>query len=244
MDLCEFYARGASSRSITKDAVPVAINGRTVDPQKACAQDAEKASYVTIRALSPLNQESEAELQDLGVTIQEQVDLETYLCRYEPSDLEPIRAKPYIQQVDVYRNKFKITQDPKTTNTLVASQSDPIEGASMMESSINPPLPTNGVISANTLSSTCTVDVLLHRELTTNANEIAFALAAKACVNNGGMEVTSEKVRMTMDRKYLKDVASDDRVRAIGEVFLKIEHKNYAREIMQADIRLNDIVFH
>ena len=49
---------------------------------------------------------------------------------------------------------------------------------------------------------------------------------------------------MTMYRKYLKDVASDDRVRAIEEVFPKIVHNNYAREIMRANLHLNDTIFH
>ena len=127
-----------SEASPPENAVPITINGRTVDPQKWYAQDAGRTNYITIRALSPLNRESEAELQDLGVTIQEQVDQDTYLCRYEPSDLEPSRAKSYIRHVDVYRNKFKVIQDLQITNTLIANQGDLTKGASMVEISTTP----------------------------------------------------------------------------------------------------------
>lgn len=185
-----------STINTPEDAVPITINGRTVDPQKTYAQDAERTNYITIRALEPLSHDSEAELQTLGVTIQEQVAIDTYLCRYEPSDLETIRAKPYISQVDVYRNKFKITQDLKTTNTLVASQNE----ASTAESSSNIPLQAKRTTGAIVLSDTCTVDILLHRDLPESADQIALALVVKACVNSSDMEFTPKKVRIIMDR--------------------------------------------
>lgn len=220
-----------------EDAVPLTINGRTVDPQKTYAQDAERTKYITIRALAALSQDYGVELRDLGVTIQEQVDLDTYLCYYEPADLKPIRDKSYIQQVDVYRNKFTITEDLKAINKLVADKSEPTQIS-------NAPLTSNGITPANALSSICTVNCLLHRNLAESPDEIASALAMKAHVGNDQLEFTSRKVRMTMDRKNLKDVASDDRVRVIEEVFPKVLHNNYAREIMCADICLNDTFYH
>ena len=226
-----------STASPPEDAVPITINGRTVKPDESYAQDAERTNYITIRAQEPLSKESEAELQDLGVTIQEQVDQDTYLCHYEPSDLQPIRDQKYIQQVDVYRNKFKITEDLETLNALVAAQSEPSQ-------SFTATIPTNGIITANALSSICTVDCLLHRNLTESPEEIASALAIKAHIDKDQLEFASRKVRMTMDRRNLKDVASDDRVRVIEEVFPKVLHNNYAREILCADIRLNDTFYY
>ena len=222
-----------STTSPPDDAVPITINGRTVNPQKTYAEDAERTNYITIRAPEPLSHDSEAELQELGVVIQEHVATDTYLCRYEPSDLEPVRAKSYISQVDVYRNKFKITQDLKATNDLVIRQDE----ASAL-------LPFNSAPGATIFSETCTVDVLLHRDLPQSAAEIATVLIAKAHIDSSDADVTPNKIRIRVDRKYLKDVASDDRVRAIEEVLSKVTNNNYAREIMCADIRLNDTIYH
>ena len=226
-----------SSASPPEDAVPIRINGRKVDPQKVYARDAMHTNYIIIRAYEALSQKREAELKDLGVVIQEQVDQDTYLCYYEPSDLEPIRAKnEYIQQVDVYRNKCKIVSDLKARNIVVAEQNKQEETASYDTE----PIPTSGTAAANAVSSICTVDILLHDNLADDVRDVASDLARKAGVEDNSLETAPSKIRMALDRGKLTSVASDDRVRAIEEVFQTVLHNNHARDIMCADIRVND----
>lgn len=72
--------------------------------------------------MKPLTAEQHEGLHAIGVKIQEQVDADTYLCRYEPSDLQPIRAKSFVRQADELRSKFKIVSDLKETNVLAAKR--------------------------------------------------------------------------------------------------------------------------
>jgi hypothetical protein len=49
-----------------------------------------------LRTSGPLTDEQKDELARLGVEPQEYVPENAYLCRYQPSDLDAIRALPFV----------------------------------------------------------------------------------------------------------------------------------------------------
>ena len=168
-------------------------------------------------------------LHELGAEVEEYVAENTYLCRYDSEDLQPIRARPYVRQVDVYRSKFKIVADLKKTDVAAA------EGTS---------IPTAGLASSDLSESAdrCTVDILLHPNL--NASDFLLQLSQEAQVDPAEVEHSSRKLRMSVDRSRLKLLATHDCVRAIEEIVPKTTYNNFAREIMGADIILNDTSYH
>jgi len=214
-----------STREAPSEAVPIVINGRHWDPSITYAEDSARTDYITITAFRPLDSEQHEDLLRLGVEIQEQVDTDTYLCRYKPKDLKPVRDKPYIRQADVFRSKFKIVEDLKTTTVAAAN------GIA---------IPIAGLASTDTSKGTdiCTVDLILHNGL--GAIEYVSELSNEAQIDPETIEYSSRKLRMTVDRSRLKLLATHDCVRVIEEVFPKTVNNNYAREILEADIIVND----
>ena len=95
----------------------ITINGVSLDPvaqsdalraARLESPDASESNYVLIQTSEPLSEEQQQELARLGVEIQEYVPENTYLCRYGPSDLDAIRALPFVVWADVYLEGFKI----------------------------------------------------------------------------------------------------------------------------------------
>lgn len=95
----------------------ITINGISLDPVAESAAlraaalespDASQSNYVLIQTTGPLADDQKAQLADLGVEIQEYVPESTYLCRYVPSDLTPIRELPFVAWANVYLEGFKI----------------------------------------------------------------------------------------------------------------------------------------
>lgn len=254
-------------------AVPISINGRNWDPKINYARDAARTNYITITTLGPILAEHHEKLRALGVEIQEQVDLDTYLCHYERSDLQPIRDEPFVRQADVFRSKFKIVSDLKKA-TIAAegnapkdepvnsfnrtAQDGPFDDSAAQyysRSTILDPQrpPTYGLMAQETVqmnipvsetvqTNFCTVDIVLHHKL--EAKCVITELAEEAKVSEDSIEFSTRKLRMTVDRCCLKALATHDCVRAIEEVWPKVVHNNYARDIMCAAIEINDTQFH
>lgn len=94
------------------DAVPVEVNGQIIDPHDTYAKDAKHTNYIVVTCRRILNVVEEAELKDLSVTVVEDLGNNNFLCYYPNVDLQPIREKEFVRQVDVYRNKFKGRNQP------------------------------------------------------------------------------------------------------------------------------------
>ena len=213
-----------STGQTPSEPISIKVNGRYWDPLRTYAEDAVRTNYITITAFEPLGLDRLGELLSLGVEVQEQVDIDTYLCRFEPQDLQPIREKSYIRQAVVFRSKFKIVQDLKKTNVAIAN------GIS---------LPTTSPPDSST--DVCTVDVILHHGLETD--DVILKLSQEAEVNPADVEYSSWKLRVTTDRSRLKLLASQDCVRAIEEVLPNTIHDSYALEILEADVKINDTAY-
>ena len=85
--------------------VPISINGNTLDPAAPTVRtvglgtgDAADSNYILIQIKGRLTKENKDELQYLKVGIKELVSDNTYLCRYEPSELEPIRDLDFVKR--------------------------------------------------------------------------------------------------------------------------------------------------
>lgn len=192
-----------SSGAPPEDAVPVVINGQTVDPLETYAKDSKHTDYIVITAYKVLGIAEEEELLALAVGILEDLGDNNFLCYYPLDDLAPIRAKEFVRQVDVYRNSFKI---PEALRIDIEQEQSLDPGLSDGRNSASEPI-------------TCMVDILAHDEVKDQDFEaLKDFIASTAGVPIDEMEVAPGKVRLCIESDKLTQLAKDDRVRIIEEV--------------------------
>jgi hypothetical protein len=168
------------------------INGISLDPvaqsealraARLEPRDASHSDYVLIQTHGPLNEEQKQELAGLGVEIQEYVPESTYLCRYGPSDLDAIRALPFVVWAGVYLQGFKIAPSLRPA----------------------PPDPAGSVLPTTVPRSPSRqpreVDVVLHDDVDPDA--VKQELAAAAGVDADQLQLGRRKVRLTVQQGEL-----------------------------------------
>jgi len=68
-----------------------------------------KPNYILIECNGPLKQLEITQLNQLHVTLNEYVGNETYLCRYEFSDLGKVEELPFIKHAVTYPSELKMS---------------------------------------------------------------------------------------------------------------------------------------
>ncbi|MFG2332868.1 S8 family serine peptidase [Streptomyces sp. NPDC048604] len=211
----------------------ITINGVTVDPllqseemvaASLVSEDASASNYVLVQTTHPPTPEEKEQLSELGVVIQEYVPDDTYLCGYRPSDLDAVRALPFVAWADVYLKGFKIGQSLRSTRMRsgVAELAGPLNGTS--------PRPR-------------VVDVVLHEDVDMSADGLRDRIAAAAGVSHGDVEPDTDKVRVTIREEDLPALASLDEVKEIEEVPERVLYNTKAGAVMHAHVSLNGTKF-
>jgi serine protease AprX len=202
----------------------ITINGISIDPQThgpmmAAADlvrvDSASSNFILVQTKAPLTEAQKAQLAKLGATILEYVPENTYVCHYPPADLKPIRSLPFVSWGNVYLQGFKVA-------------------ASLLPN----PTPTDKNLmtatAADTLSKdTITVDIVLHKRVDSEA--VRGKIANAAGLTPGGLKLGRNKIRLTVQRRRLKDLAAIDEVRSIEPYLPPQLANNIARQIMRAD---------
>src|SRR6187549_637196 len=94
----------------------ITINGITVDPLAAAPQSLGVAgfaaagaalpvantNYVLVQVDRPLTATLRGQLEQLGAFTLEHVPENTYVCRYSPTDLSPVRQLPFVRWAGPY----------------------------------------------------------------------------------------------------------------------------------------------
>ena len=208
----------------------ITINGITTNPltpspitaasaARVMSDDASTSNYVLIQTTQPLGRAQKEELANMGANVLEYVPENTYVCWYEPADLSPIRALPYVAWANIYLQGFKIAPTLSQSLPNRPSERDIVEVASL-------PVPT--------LSTTPkTVDIVFHRGVDPEA--VREKLAAAARLDPADINLSHHKARLSVQAKYLQELAAIDEVRHIEEVFPYKLHNNIARTILRLE---------
>ena len=200
----------------------ITINGISIDPVKHApalaaahliSPDASGSDFILVQASAPLTQAQRTQLQGLGAEILEYVPEDTYICRYRPTDLGPIRALPFVSWVNVYLRGFKISPvlRPAATANILSLAPAP----------------------ATQSKERVTVEVVLHKESMTDA--VRDRIAAAAGVDASQLQAGRGKVRLTVEERRLDDIAAIDEVRHIEKFFPPRPTNNIARRVLTAD---------
>ena len=208
----------------------ITINGITTDPlapspataaavADVLPSDASDSNYILVQTEQPLDRAKKEELANLGATILEYVPDNTYLCWYEPSDLGPILALPYVTWANVYLQGFKVAPALAETSAPRSAERDIVEVASLP---------------ARTLSTTPkTVEIVFHNGV--DPETVREKVAAAARLNPSDPELKRQKVRLSVMAKYLPDLAAIDEVHHIEPVLPYTLHNNIARGILRIE---------
>jgi serine protease AprX len=183
----------------------ITINGITVDPSaqesalaaaNLLAPDASNSNYILIQTEQPLDRTQKSELADKGVDILEYVPDSTYLCQYRPTDLNEIRALPYVAWANVYMQGFKIA------SALATVPSGGPKVHNLLEMAAQPERPLS--------TAPKTVDIVFHRNV--DADTVRDKVAAAARIDPEDLELSGQKVRLVVESRYLPDLANIDEV--------------------------------
>jgi serine protease AprX len=205
----------------------ITINGVSLDPVTNAdalslagltAPDASLSDYILIQTDAPLTPEQKTALAGLGVIVQEYVSENTYLCGYKSTELAGIRALPYVTWADVYLRGFKVAPNLRPATATPAASILPLAAA---QSHSNTPR---------------TVDVVFHEDVDTTSDALKTAVATAARVDKDTLPMGRRKVRLTVEERYLDDLAALDAVRVIQEVPKVKLRNNVARGILNAHV--------
>jgi serine protease AprX len=208
----------------------ITINGISLDPIADArtlsltgleSENAEASDYILIQVTAPLTPDQTDELARIGVIVQEYVSENTYLCGYKDTDLTSIRALPFVTWANIYMKGFKVAPNLRTEGVALATQI----------------LPMTAAVSHSRTQRT--VDIVFHDDTDTESEALHTAVAAAARVDKETLPMGRRKVRLTVQEKYLDDLAAIDAVRVIQEVPERKLRNNVARQILNANVVVN-----
>jgi hypothetical protein len=208
----------------------ITINGISLDPvtyANAGLMSATSAgsNYILIQATAPLTADQKEQLATAGVTIHEYVSENTYLAAYQSDDLAKLRGLPFVAWADVYMKGFKVPPNLRPHEANPAAW-------------IAPPAPAPSL--SNRLRM---VDVVFHEDVDPSSVDLKKRLAAAARVNPDGLPIGRRKVRLTVEERFLDDLASIDEVRLIQEVQPVSLRNNVARVVVNAHVNVAGTVY-
>lgn len=205
------------------------INGITMDPSKQSqalleaglvAADASESDHILIQTTTPLTPAQREQLAGIDVKTLEYVSDNTYLAGFPSTDLERVRAMPFVSWADVYSHIFKIPPP------LLSHAVDTASVASLADTTPHPSRKPKRV------------DLLLHEGVEANTNLIG-RIAAAAKIEPDAVTVTGTKLRITTTMGQLPMLAKIDEIREIHPVHERRLFNNIARGILNAAVQVN-----
>ena len=203
--------------------VLITINGNTLDPDApvharkslgAAVDNAADSNYILVQTNEPLKKAQKEQLANLNVGIKEYVSENTYLCYYEPEDLTPIRDLDFVFYSNIYPNLFVVNPSLKS-----AGAPGVHDGTAPLQTPLS--------------SRTRTVDVILHRDC--KFEDCKGQIAKAAHVDADEIKGCKGKVRLTLQERYLDDIAKIDNVQLIEQVHGNKLFNNVARGVLKVD---------
>jgi serine protease AprX len=185
----------------------ITINGVSLDPTstaavaaKVASTDASQSDYILLQTAGPLTETQQADLTKTGALIHEYVSENTYLCGYKPTDLSPVRKLPFVTWASTYLRGFKVR--PSLRSSVPNARANIVAAAAPPSTSRTP----------------VHVDIVFHDDVASDSPALAQKIAAAARLSPDDLNMGRKKVRLTVQERYLDDLAAIDEVRDIEPV--------------------------
>nr|WP_180204884.1 S8 family serine peptidase [Pseudomonas sp. SbOxS1]NYU04884.1 S8 family serine peptidase [Pseudomonas sp. SbOxS1] len=202
---------------------PIMINGITINTSApkvmlaALSLDnatATDSDYVLVQTSHPLKAAERTELAKAGAHILEAVP-GALICHFPGTDLAKLRALSFVSWADVYPNVVKI--GPRLLQ--IPPKQGGVEAAAAVIAK-TPALDSDRI----------TVDAVLH--CNADVKNAAKRIAEAAHLHESELSIQGNKIRLTLKRRRLADVAAVDDVRHIEGVVARKLFNNIARTIL------------
>ena len=210
--------------------IPIAINGNVIDPNAPAllaqgfgAGDSARSNYVLVQTAKYLTKENKEKLTELNVEVEELVSENTYLCRYEPAELDKVRNLNFVTWADEYGSKFVVSSDLKSNSNSPTTARAAAAAAA-----------------ADSASQAHEVDVVFHENHKQTKDDLKAAVAKAAHVHSDTLEGRKDVIRLVLQDRYFNDVAKLDEVRAILPVVENKLYNNVARNILMGKDEIVD----
>ena len=204
----------------------ITINGISIDPtaQRSAltaagldSLDSTRSNYILLQTTVSLDRAKKSELANLGVEILEFVPENTYICRYEPSDLSAIQALAYVEWTNIYLEGFKI--NPKLRNSFSRGSEDLLSLRALDHSMANQPKQ---------------VEIIFHKNVSID-DELRNQVAAATRLSPNDLQFSRHSIRLSVQPQYLADVAAIDQVQRVEEYISPQLFNNVAIGLLKAD---------
>ncbi|CAN9093804.1 unnamed protein product [Alternaria sp. RS040] len=166
------------------------------------ALNAKDSNFILVQVDHILTVAEKGVLAHHHVEIQEYVAENTFLCRYEPDDLQALRLLPFVVTADVYLPQLKTTISLKEMVERVHDQED------------------------------YEVDLILHETPNLTSEQLASYVAQAAGVALRDLEILERKIRVTVHQDKLAALAALDSVNRIEEVRQYTTFNDQARAVL------------
>jgi hypothetical protein len=210
----------------------ITINEVSLDPTSAAAvkamvasTDASQSDYILIQTAAQLTEAQREELTNTGFIIHEYVSENTYLGGYKGTDLTPVRSLPFVAWASTYLPGFKVRPSLRSS---VGNAASNIVAAGAGPSTSRRPVQ---------------VDVVLHDDVASDSAALREKIAAAARLGPDDLKMNRRKVRLTVQERYLDDLAAIDEVRQIEPVPMMKLFNNVARPILNANVVVNGTTY-
>ncbi|MBW4606609.1 MAG: S8 family serine peptidase [Hassallia sp. WJT32-NPBG1] len=204
----------------------ITINGISIDPDSQInairsanliSPDSSNSNYILIQSTQPLNREQKSQLSELGAEILEFVPENTYICRYNPSNLDAIRDLPFVEWANVYLEGFKIAPQ-----LVIGGKTDTANLLAIKTADIS------------LLGQPKQVTVVFHNNVSIDDN-LRDRIATAARLNPDDLEFSSNSIKLSVQPQYLEDLAKIDEVRHIEQNVPRQLFNNVALGVLKAD---------
>ncbi|GET39890.1 hypothetical protein [Microseira wollei] len=155
--------------------------------------DSSASNYALVQFTAPLSPTQESELSSLGLEILEYHPENAYVCRFPPASLAAVQALPYVEFAGVYPQEVKVA--------LRLRSSSPVATANLLEL---------GPIETSMAQQPVDIDVVLHNGA--DAEAVGTRIAQASRLDPEDLQVSSNKIRLTVRPQALEDLAAIDEV--------------------------------
>ena len=219
--------------SSSSSAVAAEPESRGVQiPKPTVAANAEGTNYILIQAKELLSDTRKGELEGLGVKFQAYVDKNTYLCGYEKADLGILRARSFLEHVDVYHHFFKVDSGLYSAGLGAARAVPTVAGATgdaagrAVPTVAGPPGDEDGV----------DVIIQLHEDAPLTTNELVDELDKLKMLHRDETDASANMIFTTIPRNRLAELAAIGSVRTVSENYDEDEDSNIALTVLNAPV--------
>lgn len=208
------------------------VNGHELDPAsqqeggKHFVPDASQSNFILLQCHEILQHAQYKALEDLQCYVQGYINPNTYLCRYEPADLERLRSLPFIVYANVYHSD--LAQRPSFAASIAASQTAAALDTSHDEDErlSKSAVPDPGGLMYN-------VYVGLHDDSGHSTSRVKQTLADTLRVDSNTFTEDGHRLHMTLKTEDIPIVAGLDDVKYVERDPFRQLFNDKAREILR-----------